>query len=884
MPEPRSQPIKVPLVLILTFSLLAITVGVGAYIYYLRQEKSIVAGHQEDLLAIADLKVAQLAHWRKERLGDAVFISGSPDLARDLERYLDAPSDKVREAQVLRWFELLKAQNGYSNVIFSDLTGAVKLSEVRLPSASRHISPETLEAIRKGSPALTDLHREADRSLDLALVAPVLGARAPPMGAVLLSIDPTTYLFPLIEAWPTPSPTAETLLVERRGDRVVFLNHLRHRPNEPILFRLPLNSPDLLAAQVLGGHEGVISGVDYRGVPVLGAARRVPGTPWYLIAKVDRSEVQAPIRAQAWWTILISTLLIISAAATVILLWRQQQLRFYRSQYEAEQRHTALAGRYDYLSRYANDIILLFDDSGNILEANERAVATYGHSREELLKLNIRDLREPSTMVQLAGQWDTVRRDGSLMFETTHQRRDGSVFPVEVSSRSTESGGRRLVQSLIRDVTIRQKAEAELRRANRALRMLTNCNEALIRATEEQQLLEELCRIVVEVGGYRLAWVGMAGSGDHKPVHPVAKAGSDEAYLATAGITWADEPRGRGPTGTAIRTGRPVVVKSTDEAGPVTFREAAEAFGYAASVALPLHVEGNVIGALTVYSMELDSFHPDEVRILNELAEDLSFGIQVLRLRAAQTAAEDALRQSQRLETIGRLAGGLAHDFNNYLTVINGYCDVLLDSLPPDDAIREQILDIRKSGGRAAQLTERLLAFSRRQILDLKPCSLNDITRDLENTLRQVTGPDIDVVLLLAPDLWLTMADPVQIERVLMNLVVNARDAVKPGGQIVIRTSNAALDQGALPLGTSMQPGEYVVLTVTDTGTGMDEKTRSHLFEPFFTTKAPGHGTGLGLATVYGIVTQSGGWINVASEPGQGSTFAAHFPRRVPSA
>jgi signal transduction histidine kinase len=425
-----------------------------------------------------------------------------------------------------------------------------------------------------------------------------------------------------------------------------------------------------------------------------------------------------------------------------------------------------------------------------------------------------------------------------------------------------------------------ERVEAELRRANRALRMLTSCNKALIRAPDENRLLEDLCRIAVEEGGYTLAWVAIAEQNERKSVRVAAKAGSDRGYrLEAAGVTWADEPQGRAPAGTAIRTGRPVIMRDTDVEHPA-FRQFAQRNGIASGAGLPLRVNGDVIGALAVYSRDASAFDAGEITILEELAEDLSFGIETIRSRAAQASAEEALRQSQNLESIGRMAGGLAHDFNNYLTVINGYCDALLESLPPEDPARRQVAEIRKSGERAAELTGRLLAFSRRQVLEPKPCSLNEMVTDMENILRSAAGGGVELLLDLAPDLWHTTADPVQIRQVLINLVLNARDAMPSGGRLSVQTSNVRLDRVPLP-GMAAQTGEYVVLKVADAGAGMDEETRSHLFEPFFTTKPRGHGTGLGLSTVYGIVRQSGGWISVASEPGRGSTFTVHFPRRA---
>jgi hypothetical protein len=225
---------------------------------------------------------------------------------------------------------------------------------------------------------------------------------------------------------------------------------------------------------------------------------------------------------------------------------------------------------------------------------------------------------------------------------------------------------------------------------------------------------------------------------------------------------------------------------------------------------------------------------------------------------------EEQFRQSQKLESIGRLAGGVAHDFNNLLTVINGYSDYLLERLDARDPFHAAVSEINKAGARAAELTRQLLAFSRKQVFDPKPLSLNKLVAESRNMLARLIGEDIELVTNLTPDLAHVLADAGQIHQVLMNLVVNARDAMHEGGRLTIETRNN---------------GEYALLIVADTGIGMDEETRKRLFEPFFTTKREGVGTGLGLATVYGIVKQCGGWIDLITAPGQGARFTIGLPR-----
>jgi len=240
---------------------------------------------------------------------------------------------------------------------------------------------------------------------------------------------------------------------------------------------------------------------------------------------------------------------------------------------------------------------------------------------------------------------------------------------------------------------------------------------------------------------------------------------------------------------------------------------------------------------------------------------------------------EEKLGLSQKLEAVGQLAGGIAHDFNNLLTAILSYADLVLDDLPVTEPHRSDIAEIKRAGERAASLTRQLLAFSRRQILQPKVLDINSVVGNLESMLRRLISEDVELVTALPPQLGRVMADPGQLEQVIVNLAVNARDAMAAGGRLLIETSDVELDEACAAGNGPMEPGHYVVLAVSDTGIGMSDETKRHIFEPFFTTKPAGQGTGLGLATVYGIVKQSGGYIWAYSELGQGTTFKIYLPR-----
>jgi two-component system cell cycle sensor histidine kinase/response regulator CckA len=481
----------------------------------------------------------------------------------------------------------------------------------------------------------------------------------------------------------------------------------------------------------------------------------------------------------------------------------------------------------------AMDGFIQLNPEGSLLEVNEAYCRITGYSAEELVGMRVSDLEVNETPSDTAARIQRMMAQGEDRFESRHRRKDGSIIDVEASVQYRPGDGGRFVVFL-RDITERKQAEDALRTSERRLREAqevghTGYLDWDIR-TNEIVWSDETCRILgFEPGTCRPTIAATVAL-----VSP-----EDRAFVEQR---LADALRGKSDYDLEQRIVRPDgQVIHVHARGKVTRDAGGE----------PLRMMGTIVDIT-----ERKRHEEERERLRSELA------------------------QAQKMESIGRLAGGVAHDFNNLLTVINGYAGFLSKELAVRDPLREYALEIGEAGARAASLTSQLLAFSRKQAITPKPTNLNAVIADAERMLQRLIGEDIQLVTRPAPRLGLIMADPDQIHQVIMNLAVNARDAMpKGGGTIEITTADVDLNETAAAGRPGAAAGRYVQLTVTDNGMGMPEEVRRNIFEPFFTTKGKAKGTGLGLATVYGIVRQNDGWIEVDSEVGRGSTFRVHLPR-----
>jgi PAS domain S-box-containing protein len=480
-----------------------------------------------------------------------------------------------------------------------------------------------------------------------------------------------------------------------------------------------------------------------------------------------------------------------------------------------------------YRSIFENAIEGIYQSTpeGRFITANPALARILGYPSPEALIEQVSDI--PRDLYVVPEQRQKLRKllfeQGSVSgYESQIKRLDGQSIWVSESVRVvTEAEGQFHYEGMIEDITERKRAEAALRASEERYRSLVEASSQVVWSTDAEGNVTNVTNIEGVLGeGFDLSgwkWVDT--------LHP-----EDRQYIIS---NWEQ----------CLRNATVVDIEYRQ-----MHRDGS--YHYWNSRGVPIYDDHQ------------------QVRGWIGMASDIT----------ERKLLEQQFIQAQKMEAIGRLAGGIAHDFNNLLTVIIGFSQLTLNSLQPDNPTYGHLKQIEKAGHSAASLTSQMLAFSRKQIMQAKVFNLNRVVTDLQKMLQRLIGEDVELLINLAEDLGQVKADPGQIEQIIVNLAVNARDAMPQGGKLIIETANMELDEGYARSHTNSQPGQYVMLAVSDTGSGMDKQTQERIFEPFFTTKEQGKGTGLGLSTVYGITKQSGGNIWVYSEPGKGTTFKIYLP------
>jgi PAS domain S-box-containing protein len=458
-------PVTLPvLVFFLVIIITAVIVGI---IYINSHKKNLLEEEKNELSSISYLKIREISQWRLERINDGTFLGENTLLVEKFAEYLKHPDNPLLRKNILQSLKSLAENFDYKNALLIKNDGEVSLvypgSDTLIGS---HLKPLLPEIVRQRKVVITDIHRADFVSfIHLDLVVPLIDHSKNDtlvLGLLTLRIDPKKVLYPILQSWPTLSESAEAFLFRKDGDSIVYLNELRYQKNSTLAFRQPAGSASLPAALAVSGLTGTTDGIDYRNVPVVAAMNKVPGTPWYLVAKIDRQEVLSSLGSRIKLIVIILILIILSSGSILALIIRNQRAGFYRKKYEDELERQALVKHFDYILKFANDIILLVDSSMRIVEANDRALEYYQYTREEFIGMKVENIRAPQTMAVLAQNISEVNENESATFETIHRRKDNSTFPIELSARIVMIEGQKYYQSIGRDITERKRVEATL--------------------------------------------------------------------------------------------------------------------------------------------------------------------------------------------------------------------------------------------------------------------------------------------------------------------------------------------------------------------------------------------------------------------------------------
>ncbi len=829
----RHWPVRVALFLFASTVFLAI-----GYRSFLAESKKVRMERYRELESIGNLKVGRFVQWTNERRIDADALARRTGVRTSVEAWPRTHEGGSIRSALSKILIQERDWRDYDEILILDPEGGCLISTDPAPI---FVGRETLLAVRESfdtsESVTTAPFLDPSGKIYLDTVAPVFDESGVPQAAVALRSDPELQLFPLIQSWPVPSESAEVQLVEASGDEVRLLNRLRHGSGDPLSLRFPSSNKSRVASRAAQGERGIIEDQDYRGIEVVSVALSIPDSPWVLIAKLDADEAWAETRYRRKVGMVLGGLGLMLVAAAISLGFRHRESRLYHKLYWTERlknRAESLHAQLSQVVEHTGDVVFITDRKRVIEYVNPAFEAITGYAGDEavgqtplLLKSGL------MTEEHYLEMWESVRHGEVFRGEVVCRKRNGEEFYYDqtISPLFNPHGEITHFISAGKDVTERHRAEEVLRESesnlSRAQQIARLGSWTVDPASGEQYWSPEMCRIYGTPIGEPLEYGAFL-----KRIVPEDRALVDASWKG------------------ALKGGD-YDVEFRIQVGEVTRWVHSQAFLELDAVGTPRRILGTA-------------------QDITERKEE----------EEKHAGLEAQFRQAHKMEGVGQLAGGVAHDFNNMLTVILGFAEISLQDIEPGSELQANLQEILDAGTRASELTRQLLAFARKQTIAPRILNLNESLAGMLKMLQRLIGEDIDLRWKPAEQLWPVKMDPAQVDQMLVNLVVNARDAISGGGKITIETSRAAFDEAYCADHVGFIPGQYAMLAVSDDGCGIEKANLQKIFEPFFTTKPAGEGTGLGLATVYGIVKQNEGFINAYSELGKGTTFKIYLPHR----
>ena len=828
----RQKP-ATPWPLIVLFIVISASSILLGYLYYKSQKKRLLNDKSLELSAIADLKVKQIAQWRNERISDAVLIGENTPFLKLLSEYLHGTNDKILRSDIIANMKSITSSAEYKNILLIDSTGIIRGYYPNQDTLIfEYINLLFPDLVKLKSGFLTDLHKAGNISYShLELIIPLLNTwrkDSTVFGLLAIRIDPNETLYPLVQTWPVPSKTAESLLIRQEGEEIIYLNELRFKKNSELILQKSVSEEKLPAAMAVRGIERTVDGVDYRGASVIAAMKKVPGSSWYMIAKIDHNEVFSVLNEQMTMIIIIIILFILTVGLLLGILEWNENVRFYREKYEAELDHLALRKHFDYILKYANDIIFLTDRNMVIIEANDRASEAYQRDRKELIGLSLSKIRAPGALKELENESRILDEKGFATYETVHVRKDGTTMPVEISARKVEIEGVKYFQSICRDITERKFAEKILRESEERFRKIFEESPISIVMTGKDLGIIRANSAFCKMLGYKEDELKTITLRDF--THPDYIAGDDVSLLRLV----AEE----------------IQVYHTENRY--------------------IRKDGSVIwGSATISIIRNNN---DEIQYFLAMIEDITLRkIAEAELIAAKEKAEE----SDRLKTA--FLHNVSHEIRTPMNAIIGF-SALLNEPDTPESDRHQFIDIIfQSGSQLLSIINDIVDVANIESgqvkLNIKEMNLNSSLRILGEQFSYKEKPDIISINLntgLPDEQAMILTDSTKLIQILSNLINNASKFTR---------------EGRIDFGYALKDGNLEFF-VKDTGIGIPPEHHEKIFERFFQVdhliSRKFGGTGLGLSICKAYVELLGGKIWLTSNPGEGTDFRFIIPYILP--
>ena len=826
-PQKQEPPTSWPLIIL--FLVIVFSVTIGGVIYYNAQKESLLDEKLQELSAISDLKIRQISQWRFERLAGGKFLGDNIMLVERMSDFLNHPS-WVPSGNVLKQsLKSLTDNYDYRSAILIGVNGDVRLAYPgRDTLIGENLRPLLPGIIRDRKVVLSDLHiNNTVNFVHLDLIVPLIDNKLNDTivrGFLLLRVDPEKVLFPLLQSWPARSKSAESYLVRRDGDEVVYLSELRNLKKSGLMLHKPVSEVNLAEAMAFRGIKGTINAVDYRNASVVASMKKIPGTPWLMIAKIDREEIFSVLDRQMSLVITVLVLFIVSIGLFLgFLLWNQQVL-FYREKYEDELSRLALFKHFDYVLKFANDIIFLLDADLNIVEANDRALEVYMFGSGELRGMNLKNIQSPESLPDMSKQIARVDESGSATFETVHMRKNKTMFPIEISSRIVNIEGSKYYQTICRDITERKQSEETLMESELRFRkifeespfpmVLTGKDFCIVRANTSFCLMT----------GYR----------------------EDELKQLTLSYLMHPEDASDDPVN---------LMRLLSGDIPVYHNEKRY-----------LRKDKSII----IGSATISIIHNarDEVQYFIGTVEDIT---QKKKAEKELISAKLKAEESDRLKTA--FLHNVSHEIRTPMNAIIGFSSLMNepDLQEPD---RQQYTEIIfQSSNQLLSIINDIVDVANIESglvkINLKKTDLNSSLRSLHEQF-SFSGKQNKIPICLSAGLpdekAFIMTDNTKLIQILSNLINN---------------SIKFTSKGSIDFGYKLED-YFLVFFVSDTGIGIPQESLGKIFDRFYqvdrTVSRQFGGTGLGLSICKAYVQLLGGTISVTSSQGKGTSFVFSIP------